>query len=106
VIWCEATKKRPWVIDPGGDVRKFSPRSSDPCVGRKDLADPWPYRPCRGAAELPITLKVPIEGPHIADKHLLDNAVTSGARFGMTGVRDFAPDRWLDERRSGFRSAR
>jgi len=23
--------------------------------------------------------------------------VTSGARFGMTNVRDFAPDRWLEE---------
>jgi len=40
---------------------------------------------------------VPIEGPHLADKFLLDNVVTSGARFGMTGVRDFAPDRWLEE---------
>jgi len=50
-----------------------------------------------GAAELRDALKVPIEGPHIADKFLLDNVVTSGARFGMTGVRDFAPDRWLDE---------
>ena len=50
-----------------------------------------------GAAELRDALKVPIEGPHIADKFLLDNVVTSGARFGMTGVRDFAPDRWLEE---------
>src|SRR6267378_110335 len=32
-----------------------------------------------------------------AEKILLDNVVTSGARFGMSGVRDFAPDRWLDE---------
>jgi glyoxylase-like metal-dependent hydrolase (beta-lactamase superfamily II) len=50
-----------------------------------------------GAADLRDALKVPIEGPHIADKFLLDNVVASGARFGMTGVRDFAPDRWLDE---------
>ena len=50
-----------------------------------------------GAAELRDALKVPIEGPHVADKFLLDNVVSSGARFGMTGVRDFAPDRWLDE---------
>ena len=50
-----------------------------------------------GAAELRDALKVPIEGPHSADKFLLDNVVTSGARFGITGVRDFAPDRWLNE---------
>ena len=42
-------------------------------------------------------LKVKIEGPHIADKYLLDNVVSSGERFGMTGVRNFGPDRWLDE---------
>jgi glyoxylase-like metal-dependent hydrolase (beta-lactamase superfamily II) len=50
-----------------------------------------------GADELREALGVPIEGPHVADKFLLDNVVSSGARFGMTGVRDFAPDRWLDE---------
>ena len=42
-------------------------------------------------------LQVKIEGPHIADKYLLDNVVSSGERFGMTGVRNFGPDRWLDE---------
>ena len=50
-----------------------------------------------GAAELRDALKVPIEGPHVADKYLLDNVVESGARFGMTGGRNFEPDRWLDE---------
>ncbi|MGX1218497.1 glyoxylase-like metal-dependent hydrolase (beta-lactamase superfamily II) [Bradyrhizobium diazoefficiens] len=48
-------------------------------------------------AELRDALKVPIEGPHQADKFLLDNVVESGARFGMTGVRNFAPNRWLEE---------
>ncbi len=43
-----------------------------------------------GAAELRDALQVKIEGPHIADKYLLDNVVSSGERFGMTGVRDFA----------------
>ena len=50
-----------------------------------------------GAADLRDALKVPIEGPHIADKFLLDNVVASGARFGITGVRDVTPDRWLEE---------
>jgi hydroxyacylglutathione hydrolase len=50
-----------------------------------------------GAAELRDALQVKIEGPHIADKYLLDNVVSSGERFGMTGVRNFGPDRWLDE---------
>ena len=51
-----------------------------------------------GAADLRDALKVEIiEGPHIDDKFLLDNVVMSGVRFGMTGVRDFVPDRWLEE---------
>jgi len=50
-----------------------------------------------GAAELRDALKVPIEGPHQADKFLLDNVVNSGAQFGMSGVRNFTPDRWLEE---------
>ena len=50
-----------------------------------------------GAAELRDELKVPIEGPHLADKYLLDHVVESGAAYGMTGVRNFAPDRWLAE---------
>ena len=40
---------------------------------------------------------MPIEGPHKADKYLLDNVEMSGRSFGMTGVRNFVPDRWLDE---------
>jgi len=50
-----------------------------------------------GLGEVNFRMNVPIEGPHVADKFLLDNVVTSGARFGMTGVRDFEPDRWLAE---------
>ena len=51
-----------------------------------------------GAAELKEKLGgVPIEGPHIADKTLLDNLEGGGARFGITGMRNVAPDRWLDE---------
>ena len=42
-------------------------------------------------------LKVEIIGPHVDDRFLLDAVVESGERFGMTGVRNFAPDRWLKE---------
>ena len=97
LIWCEATKKAV-VIDPGGDVPKIHAAIKQANVSVEKI---WLTHGhidhVGGAAELRDALKVPIEGPHIADKFLLDNAVTSGARFGMTGVRDFAPDRWLDE---------
>ena len=97
LIWCEATKKAA-VIDPGGDVPKIldAIRQTKVTVEKIWLTHGH-IDHVGGAAELRDALKVPIEGPHVADKFLLDNVVTSGARFGMTGVRDFAPDRWLDE---------
>src|SRR5262245_21134218 len=97
IIWCEATKKAV-VIDPGGDVPKILAAIKKTAVTVEKI---WLTHGhidhVGGAAELRDALKVPIEGPHVADKFLLDNVVSSGARFGMTGVRDFAPDRWLDE---------
>jgi hydroxyacylglutathione hydrolase len=97
LIWCEATKKAV-VIDPGGDVPKIMAAIQQTKVNVEKI---WLTHGhidhVGGAAELRDALKVEIEGPHIADKFLLDNVVTSGARFGMTGVRDFAPDRWLAE---------
>src|SRR5437870_3747253 len=97
LIWCEATKKAV-VIDPGGDVAKIQAAIKETGVTVEKI---WLTHGhidhVGGAAELRDALKVPIEGPHIADKFLLDNVVASGARFGISGVRDFAPDRWLEE---------
>ena len=97
ILWDEATKEAV-VIDPGGDVPKIlaAVRKTGVKVGKIWLTHGH-IDHVGGAAELRDVLKVPIEGPHVADKFLLDSVVTSGARFGMTGVRDFAPDRWLDE---------
>ncbi|MBV8700642.1 MBL fold metallo-hydrolase [Bradyrhizobium sp.] len=97
ILWCEATKKAV-VIDPGGDVPRIQEAIAKTGVTVEKI---WLTHGhidhVGGAAELRDVLKVPIEGPHPADKFLLDNVVSSGARFGMAGVRDFAPDRWLDE---------
>jgi hydroxyacylglutathione hydrolase len=97
LIWCETTRKAV-VIDPGGDVPNILTAIEQTKVTVEKI---WLTHGhidhVGGAAELRDALKVPIEGPDIADKFLLDNVVTSGARFGMTGVRDFAPDRWLRE---------
>jgi hydroxyacylglutathione hydrolase len=97
LIWCQASKKAV-VIDPGGDVPKIlrAIKQSEVTVEKIWLTHGH-IDHVGGAAELRDALKVPIEGPHVDDKFLLDNVVASGARFGMTGVRDFAPDRWLNE---------
>src|SRR5258707_15104303 len=94
IIWCEATKKAV-VIDPGGDVPKIQAAIKQTGVTVEKI---WLTHGhidhVAGAAEWRDALKVEITGPHTANKFLLDNVVTSGARFGMTGVRAFAPDRW------------
>src|SRR5436309_13837848 len=95
IIWDEPSKKAV-VIDPGGDVPNILAAIKQTGVTVEKI---WLTHGhidhVGGAAELRDALKVPIEGPHIADKYLLDNVVTSGARFGFTGVRDLAPARWL-----------
>jgi glyoxylase-like metal-dependent hydrolase (beta-lactamase superfamily II) len=97
ILWDEATKQAV-VIDPGGDVPKIQDAIAKAGVKVEKI---WLTHGhidhVGGAAELRDALSVPIEGPHRTDKFLLDNVVMSGARFGMTGVRDFAPGRWLDE---------
>jgi hydroxyacylglutathione hydrolase len=97
IIWDEPSKKAV-VIDPGGDVPKILEAIKQTGVTVEKI---WLTHGhidhVGGAAELRDTLQVKIEGPHIADKYLLDEVVSSGARFGMTGVRNFGPDRWLDE---------
>ena len=97
ILWHEPTKKAV-VIDPGGDVPRIEAAIKETGVAVEKI---WLTHGhidhVGGAAELRDALKVPIEGPHIADKFLLDNVVASGARFGISGVRDFAPDRWLEE---------
>ncbi|PSO20591.1 MBL fold metallo-hydrolase [Bradyrhizobium sp. MOS003] len=97
IIWDEPSKKAV-VIDPGGDVPKILDAIKQTGVTVEKI---WLTHGhidhVGGAADLRDALKVPIEGPHEADKFLLDNVVESGARFGITGVRNFAPDRWLAE---------
>ncbi|MFZ5732117.1 MAG: MBL fold metallo-hydrolase [Pseudomonadota bacterium] len=97
LLWCEKTRKAV-VIDPGGDVPQILKGIEEMKVTVEQI---WITHGhidhVGGAAELRDALKVPIEGPHLADKYLLDNVVSSGVNFGITDVRNFAPDRWLNE---------
>ena len=101
ILWCEATR-RAAVIDPGGDLARIEDAIAQAGVsvdkiwlthGHIDHAG--------GAAELKERLgargHVPIEGPHRADRFLLERLAESGRAFGMTGSRDVTPERWLDE---------
>lgn len=96
ILICEATK-RGAVVDPGGDVpliRRAIEQTGAQVEkiflthGHADHAG--------GAAELRELLGVPIEGPQLGDKFLLDSLEASAARFGFAS-RDVAPDRWLED---------
>jgi glyoxylase-like metal-dependent hydrolase (beta-lactamase superfamily II) len=50
-----------------------------------------------GADELKERLGIPIEGPHRAEKPLLDALAEQGQAYGMLTARPVTPDRWLDE---------
>ncbi len=97
LLWNEDSK-RAVVVDPGGDVPQIQAAIAKAGV---TVGEIWLTHGhidhVGGAAELREALKAPIVGPHANDKFLLDNVVASGANFGITGVRDFAPDRWLEE---------
>jgi hydroxyacylglutathione hydrolase len=97
LLWDETTRQAV-VIDPGGDVPLIQDAIAKANVNVEAI---WLTHGhidhVGGAAELRDALKVEIIGPHVDDRFLLDAVVESGERFGMTGVRNFTPDRWLKE---------
>lgn len=97
LIWDEATKHGA-VVDPGGDVDRIleAVRETGITVD-KILLTHGHIDHAGGADELREKLGVKIEGPHTADKYLLDGLAAQGAQYGIAGSRNVTPDRWLDE---------
>lgn len=92
------------VVDPGGDLPRIeSAIGKLGCVVEKIVVTHGHIDHAGGAAELKERLEtqtgraIPVEGPHRLDAPLLDTLPAAGARFGLTGVRPLAPDRFLDE---------
>jgi glyoxylase-like metal-dependent hydrolase (beta-lactamase superfamily II) len=87
------------VVDPGGDLDRIEAAVAQTGMTvEKILLTHGHVDHAAGAAELKERLGgIPIVGPHVADKFLLDSLVQSGAAFGMAGARDVTPDRWLAE---------
>lgn len=85
------------VIDPGGDLDHIEKAISE--IGmkvEKILLTHGHIDHAAGAAELKERLGVPIEGPHEADRPLLDALEAQGQTYGLP-ARPVTPDRWLDE---------
>ena len=85
------------VVDPGGDLdRIVAGIAKVGMIPEKILLTHGHIDHAGGAAELREKLKVPIEGPHKADKVLLDKLEEQGRNYGIT-ARNVTPDHWLDE---------
>jgi hydroxyacylglutathione hydrolase len=87
------------VVDPGGDVARIEAGIKKAGMSvEKIILTHGHIDHAGGALELKEKLGgIPIEGPHQADGFLLENLEQQGAQFGIGGVRNVTPDRWLDE---------
>jgi len=97
LIWDAATMQGA-VVDPGGDLDLIEAAIAE--VGMKPekiLLTHGHIDHAGGAAELRERLGVPIEGPHAAERPLLDALKEQGRSYGMMEARPVTPDRWLAE---------
>ena len=98
LLWDETTKVGA-VVDPGGDLDRIEAGIAKTGMSvEKILLTHGHIDHAAGAAELKEKLGgIPIEGPHLADKFLLDALPAQGLAMGMLGARAVTPDRWLAE---------
>ncbi len=98
IVWDEDSKHA-LLIDPGGDVARITD-----AIGRlgvtveRILLTHGHLDHAGGAAELAEALgDLPIEGPDQRDRFLLDGLAAQAENFGIAGVRNVTPTRWLHE---------
>jgi hydroxyacylglutathione hydrolase len=96
LLWCEKTKKAA-VVDPGGDLDNIREAIAQSGVTvEKIILTHGHIDHAGGAAELRQDLGVLVEGPHEADRFLLERLAEQGQAYGFP-ARAVTPDRWLSE---------
>ena len=84
------------VVDPGGDLDRILDAVKAQGVElEKILLTHGHLDHCGGTAELSKELGLPVEGPHIDDRFLIDNLPQQSLRFGLPQLEAFTPARWL-----------
>jgi hydroxyacylglutathione hydrolase len=109
ILW-EEPGKRAVVIDPGGDIPRILAAIGKLGVQvERILLTHGHIDHAGGAAALKAALEqagasgqgtpatLPIEGPDQRDRFLLEGLETQAGTFGMSGVQNVVPDRWLAE---------
>ena len=94
LLVCQQTNKAA-VVDPGGDLDRILHAVTAQGVElEKILLTHGHMDHCGGTAELSKELGLPVEGPHIEDRFLIDELPQKGLRFGLQ-LEGFTPARWL-----------
>ena len=94
LLWCTKTMRGAFV-DPGGDLPRLKAAAAQAGVEiEKILLTHGHIDHCGSAGLLAGELRVPIEGPHEADRYWIERLVEDGAKYGITG-QPFEPSRWL-----------
>lgn len=97
LIWDPATL-RGAVVDPGGDIDRIQAAIQKQGVTvEKIVLTHGHIDHVGGAADLAKALGVPVEGPHEADKPLIERVAEQAAQFGVDDVKPVTPDRWMVE---------
>jgi glyoxylase-like metal-dependent hydrolase (beta-lactamase superfamily II) len=86
------------VVDPGGDVEKITAAAEQLGVKVGSIWLTHGHLDHAGGAEAAKKqFDVQIVGPHKADKMLLDNIEMMASGYGLAGMFNASPDRWLEE---------
>ncbi len=97
LIWDEATKIGA-VVDPGGDVARIQAAIQNAGITvEKIVLTHGHLDHVGGAAELARTLGVKIEGPHEADRFLMEGVEAQAFSYGLSGLANATSDRWMIE---------
>lgn len=97
LLWDEDTKAGV-VVDPGGEVETLRAAIDKEGIKvERILITHGHIDHIGGAADLAAALGVPIEGPHEADRPLIERVRDQALQFGMPEVKPINPDRWLRE---------
>jgi glyoxylase-like metal-dependent hydrolase (beta-lactamase superfamily II) len=95
LLVCEQTR-RAAVVDPGGDLELILAAVEEQGAElEKILLTHGHIDHCGGTAQLSRELGLPVEGPHIDDRFLIDDLPLQGLRFGFPQLQGFTPARWL-----------
>lgn len=95
LLVCEKTSKAA-VVDPGGDLELILDAVKQQGVElEKILLTHGHIDHCGGTAQLSQELGLPIEGPHVDDRFLIEGLPAQGLRFGFPQLQAFTPARWL-----------